>query len=110
MVTDSVFAPVAEFVANHVVVVKMQHYPFAERAAAQAWLRVSCERLRKRGRVTSVALAAYRSAIVISASRTMGFGDAAAISRNSSTTSRSSDCVSRVMADRYAAACTVAMN
>jgi hypothetical protein len=32
-------ASVAEFMANHVVGVQMRHYPFAEGAAAQAWLR-----------------------------------------------------------------------
>jgi hypothetical protein len=39
LVTDSALAPVAEFMANHVVGVQMRHYPFAEGAAAQAWLR-----------------------------------------------------------------------
>ena len=39
LVTDSALAPVAEFMANHIVGVQMQHYPFAEGAAAQAWLR-----------------------------------------------------------------------
>ena len=36
LVTDSALAPVAEFMANQV---QMQHYPFAEGAAALAWLR-----------------------------------------------------------------------
>jgi hypothetical protein len=39
LVTDSVLVPIAEFMANHVVGVEMRHYPFAEGAAAQAWLR-----------------------------------------------------------------------
>src|SRR5215475_4548775 len=39
LVTDSALAPVAEFMANHVVGLAMRHFPFAERAAAQAWLR-----------------------------------------------------------------------
>jgi hypothetical protein len=39
LVTDSALAPVAEFMANHVVGLQMRHYPFAEGAAAQAWLR-----------------------------------------------------------------------
>jgi len=30
LVTDSVLAPVAEFMANHVVGVETRHYPFAE--------------------------------------------------------------------------------
>ena len=38
LVTDSGLAPVAEFMANHVVGVQMRHYPFAEGAEAQAWL------------------------------------------------------------------------
>jgi hypothetical protein len=41
LVTDSALAPVAEFMANHVVGVEMRHYPFAEDAAAQAWLRLT---------------------------------------------------------------------
>jgi hypothetical protein len=41
LVTDSALAPVAEFMANHVVGVEMRHYPFAEGAAARAWLRSS---------------------------------------------------------------------
>jgi hypothetical protein len=41
LVTDSALAPVAEFMANHVVGVEMRHYPFAEGAAALAWLRSS---------------------------------------------------------------------
>jgi hypothetical protein len=39
LVTDSGLAPVAEFMANHVVGVQMRHYPFAEGTVAQAWLR-----------------------------------------------------------------------
>ena len=39
LVTDSALAPVAEFMANHVVGLQMRHYPFAEGAAAQAWRR-----------------------------------------------------------------------
>ena len=39
LVTDSALAPIAEFMANHVVGVAMRHYPFAEGAAALAWLR-----------------------------------------------------------------------
>src|SRR5215469_15543306 len=39
LVTDSALAPVAEFMANYVVGLEMRHYPFAEGAAAQAWLR-----------------------------------------------------------------------
>jgi SpoIIAA-like len=39
LVTDSALAPVAEFMANHVVGVEMRHYPFAESATALAWLR-----------------------------------------------------------------------
>jgi hypothetical protein len=39
LVTDSALAPIAEFMANHVVGVQMRHYPFAEGAAAGAWLR-----------------------------------------------------------------------
>ena len=39
LVTDSALAPIAEFMANHVVGVQMRHYPFAEGAAAQTWLR-----------------------------------------------------------------------
>ena len=39
LVTDSALAPVAEFMANHVVGVKMRHFPFAESAAALGWLR-----------------------------------------------------------------------
>ena len=38
-VTDSALAPIAEFMANHVVGVEMRHYAFAEGAAALAWLR-----------------------------------------------------------------------
>jgi hypothetical protein len=38
LVTDSALAPVAEFMANHVVGVEMRHFPFAEGAAALAWL------------------------------------------------------------------------
>jgi SpoIIAA-like len=39
LVTDSALAPVAEFMANHVVGVEMRHFPFAEGAAALGWLR-----------------------------------------------------------------------
>src|SRR5262249_4646115 len=39
LVTDFALAPVAEFMANHVVGVKMRHFPFAEDKAALAWLR-----------------------------------------------------------------------
>jgi hypothetical protein len=39
LVTNSALAPVAEFMANHVVGVEMRHFPFAEGAAALAWLR-----------------------------------------------------------------------
>jgi hypothetical protein len=39
LVTDSALAPIAEFVANHVVGVEMRHYRFDERAAALTWLR-----------------------------------------------------------------------
>ena len=39
LVTDSALAPVAEFMANHVVGVDMRHFPFAEGAAALGWLR-----------------------------------------------------------------------
>jgi len=39
LVTNSALAPVAEFMANHVVGVEMRHYPFAEGAAALGWLR-----------------------------------------------------------------------
>jgi len=41
LVTDSALAPVAEFMANHVVGVEMRHYPFADDTAAQAWLRLT---------------------------------------------------------------------
>ena len=41
LVADSALAPVAEFMANHVIGVEMRHYPFAEGAAAQVWLRLS---------------------------------------------------------------------
>jgi hypothetical protein len=56
--------------------------------------------LGKRGRLAWAAFAAYRSAILASASRTFAVSAAAAISRNSSTSSRSSDCVIRIMAER----------
>ena len=39
LVTDSALAPIAEFMANHVVGVQMRHYAFAEGAAALTWLR-----------------------------------------------------------------------
>jgi hypothetical protein len=38
LVTDSALAPISEFIANYGVGVEMRHYPFAEGAAAQAWL------------------------------------------------------------------------
>ena len=41
LVTDSALAPVAEFMANHVVGLEMRHFPFAEGTAALAWLRSS---------------------------------------------------------------------
>lgn len=39
LATDSSLAPIAEFMANHVVGVEMRHFAFAEGAAALAWLR-----------------------------------------------------------------------
>jgi hypothetical protein len=39
LVTDSALAPIAEFMANHVVGVEMRHYAFAADAAALVWLR-----------------------------------------------------------------------
>jgi hypothetical protein len=39
LVTNSSLAPVAEFMANHVVGMEMRHFRFAEGAAALAWLR-----------------------------------------------------------------------
>jgi hypothetical protein len=39
LVTDSALAPVAEFMANHVVGLEMRHYPLADGAKAVAWLR-----------------------------------------------------------------------
>jgi hypothetical protein len=39
LVTNSALAPIAEFMANHVVGVEMRHYPFSESAAALAWIR-----------------------------------------------------------------------
>lgn len=39
LVTDFPLAPVAEFMANHVVGVQMRHFPFAEDKAALAWLK-----------------------------------------------------------------------
>jgi hypothetical protein len=41
LVTDSALAPVAEFMANHVVGLQMRHFPFAEGTSALAWLRSS---------------------------------------------------------------------
>jgi hypothetical protein len=41
LVTDSALAPVAEFMANHVVGLEMRHFPFVEGTAALAWLRSS---------------------------------------------------------------------
>jgi hypothetical protein len=32
-------APIAKFMANHVVGVEMRHYPFTKRAGALDWLR-----------------------------------------------------------------------
>jgi SpoIIAA-like len=39
LVTDSALAPVAEFMANHVVGLEVRPFPFAEDVAALAWLR-----------------------------------------------------------------------
>ena len=39
LVTHSMLAPIAKFMANHVVGVEMRHYPFARRGAALDWLR-----------------------------------------------------------------------
>ena len=39
LVTNSALAPVAEFMANHVVGMEMRHFRFAEGAAAIAWLK-----------------------------------------------------------------------
>ena len=39
LVTNSALAPVAKFIANRVVGVEMQHFPFAQAMAALAWLR-----------------------------------------------------------------------
>ena len=39
LVTDSALAPIAQFVANHVVGLEMRHYAFGESAAALEWLR-----------------------------------------------------------------------
>jgi hypothetical protein len=41
LVTDSALAPVAEFMANHVVGLEMRHFPFAAGMSALAWLRSS---------------------------------------------------------------------
>lgn len=41
LVTDSALAPIAEFVANHVVGLEMRHYAFGESAAALEWLRAA---------------------------------------------------------------------
>jgi len=38
MVTDSLLAPVAEFMANNVVGVEMRYFKFADAAAALTWL------------------------------------------------------------------------
>jgi hypothetical protein len=38
LVTDSALAPVAEFMANHVVGLEMRHFPFVEGTSALAWL------------------------------------------------------------------------
>ena len=40
LVTDSALAPVAEFMANHVVGLEMRHFRFAESATALIWLRL----------------------------------------------------------------------
>jgi hypothetical protein len=40
LVTDSMLAPVARFMASQVMGIEMRHYPFARRAAALDWLRV----------------------------------------------------------------------
>ena len=39
LVTNSALAPIAEFVANHMAGLEMRPFPFAEEAAALAWLR-----------------------------------------------------------------------
>jgi hypothetical protein len=39
LVTDSALAPVAEFIANHVVGIEMRCYPFVDRRAALTWLK-----------------------------------------------------------------------
>ena len=39
LVNNSALAPVAKFMANRIVGVEMQHFPFAEAMAALAWLR-----------------------------------------------------------------------
>jgi hypothetical protein len=39
LVTNSVLAPVAKFMANRIMGVEMQHFPFAQGMAALAWLR-----------------------------------------------------------------------
>src|SRR5262245_15454051 len=39
MVTDSLLAPMAEFVANNVVGVEMRHFKFADAGSALAWLK-----------------------------------------------------------------------
>jgi len=41
LVTDSALAPVAQFMANHVVGIEMRHFPFSEHVAAQAWIRLA---------------------------------------------------------------------
>jgi hypothetical protein len=39
LVTDSALAPIAQFVADHVVGLEMRHYTFGESASALEWLR-----------------------------------------------------------------------
>jgi hypothetical protein len=51
-------------------------------------------------RLVAAALAAYRSAILVSASRALAVDATAAMPRNSSTSSRSADFVIRIMAER----------
>ena len=44
LVTNSMLAPIARFMANHVVGVEMRQYPFSRRAAALDWLRSDMRR------------------------------------------------------------------
>jgi hypothetical protein len=47
VVTDSKLAPLAKFVANHVLRIEMRHYPFAKGVEALSWLSLGRrERLR----------------------------------------------------------------